>query len=602
MKKKRTIVLFVNLVCLFFLGAVGCNPIPIVPSTEEKHPPVPRAWTPDQVDALVSMEQVSIYSQAPRENGTPPAECDYIRFLRFKLREAPQDPSAADAILLMIPGVVEGANGFEYIGRQTVYMAKTQYGKSFEVWAFDRRNNCLEDVTGAEAAEQETDLKKAEEIFINYYYKGVPLNGRTFKGFLKSADVPFVSEFGLKMDTEDIYRIITTMIPDPEVRRSKVFVGGHSMGGIHTSMFAGWDFDGSPATIDDAGYRNCAGLFALDSTVVPSTEVIKPFLDSLPQWLKDLGINITEDIYRDAITLIRDGTLPRVVPILDGEVGALMEMVGFLAHKAPDQEHTAIRNIPYSDNVDMLNRYFHSRTLERFLDGTDDIKNFRFTNEALFGILFDDDFAPLGMIQTSLGFLNGGEVVKKDFPNSSDLEQIPILYDLLSGFTGKQQLYIAAQSGCSAPLYTWANFDEIGTAEDTNYQSTDGSITYTTIKDEVSDIQDFARAQYIGPSNLIEWYFSTRRIIDIMAATLPYGPGYGLNFIHADKLAGLPQMEFHAGDSFIGEMPGSTPGKYPLMEGYNHMDPMFAAVDRPGFKESQVIRPLIEFALANAGE
>ena len=602
MKKNRVILFGFFIIALIFT-AIACNPVPVVnPSTEEKHPSVPRSWSPEQVDALVGMEQVSIYSPAPRENGTPPAECDYIRFLRFKLKSSPQDASSADAVLVMIPGVLEGANGFEYIARQTVYVAKTQYEKSFEVWAFDRRNNCLEDVTGAKAAEQEPDVKKAEEIFINYYYKGVPVNGRIFKGFLTSKDVPFVSEFGLKMDTEDVYKIITVMIPDPEVRRSRVFVGGHSLGGVHTSMFAGWDFDGNPVTTDDAGYRNCAGLFALDSTVVPTTDIIKPYLETLPQSAKDATIDMTEDTYREAVKLIRNNTIPRVIPILDGEVGALIEAVGYLAHKAPDQEHTAVRNVPYSDNVAMLTGFFHSRTLDRFLCGTDDIKKFRYTNEALLGILFDDDFAPLGMIQTSLGFLNGGEVVEKDFPNSADLEQIPALYDLITGFTGKAQLYIAAQSGESAPLYTWANFDEIGTGADPNYQSTDGSITYTTIKDEVSDIEDFARAQYIGPSNLIEWYFSTRRIIDIAAATLPFGPGYGLNFLHADKLEGLPQIEFHAGDSFIGEMPGSTPGKYPSMKGYNHMDPMFAAVDRPGFRESEVIRPLIEFALANTGE
>ena len=101
-------------------------------STEAKHPSVARAWTEAQVDALVGMEQVSIYSPAPRENGTPPAECDYIRFLRFKLKSAPADASKADACLIMIPGVIEGANGFEHIARQMVYIAKTQYEKTKE--------------------------------------------------------------------------------------------------------------------------------------------------------------------------------------------------------------------------------------------------------------------------------------------------------------------------------------------------------------------------------------------------------------------------------------------------------------------------------------
>lgn len=566
---------------------LGKDPVP-----EAKHPGVPRAWTAAQVDALVGMEQVAIYSPAPRENGTPPEGCDYIRFLRFKLRSMPQDAALADAALLMIPGVIEGANGFEHIARQMIYIAKTQYSKNFEVWAFDRRNNCLEDTTGIDAAAQAATPAQSERIFIDYYYKGVPIGGKVFQGFLKSEDVPYVSEFGLKLDTEDIFTIITTMIPDPVTRRKKVFVGGHSLGGMHTSMFAGWDLDGDPATPEDAGYRNCAGIFALDSTLTPATGF--DFGDLIPGATGD----VTRAEYERSISRIRSNETIRIIPGLDGEVGALMEAVGYLAHTAPDAENTSVKNVPYSENVEFLNRLFHSRTTARFLTGADNIRKFRYTNEALLGVLFDDDYAPAGMIQVSMGFLNGGAVVEKDFPLSEGLEDLPNMWELITSFTGDAQLYIAAESGRRGPLYTWANFDEIGTAADPEYRSTDGSLTYTTITDEVSDIQDFARALYIGPSNLIEWYFSTRRLVDIVAAGKPFNQEYGLNFIYPIQVTLMPQIEFPAGDSM---MHLSDP-KYPPMPGYNHMDPMFAAVDRPGFKDNQVIRPLIEFVLAQTTE
>lgn len=597
---KKRFFLFYLLMVLFIYYAAGCE-WQGDPEPEAKKQGAVQEWTQADVDEIVEMTQVSIPAAAPRENGTPPEACDYIRFLRFKLKSMPDDASEADAVLLMIPGVVEGANGFEYIARQLIYVGNTQYGKNFEVWGFDRRNNCLEDTTGIDAIEASGDISTAEQLFIDYYYNGAEVNGRVFEGFLKSEDMPYLSEFGLKMDTEDIYTIITTMIPDPEVRRKKVFVGGHSMGGMHTSFFAGWDFDGDPATTDDAGYRNCAGLFALDSTLVPISSIVE---EMLPEDAQDeTGDGMTQERYERLVSRLRDGQLTRAIPFLDGEVGALMESAGYLAHMAPGKEHTAVKNVPYSDNVDMLNRFFHSRTLGRFLSGTDDLKEFRYTNEALVGILFDDDFAPIGMIQTSMGFLHGGGVVEKDFPLSDSFqENMPGLADLLASFlTGSSQHYIATESGQRAPLYTWANFDEIGTNDDPEYQSTDGSVTYTTITDEVTDIQDFARALYIGPSNLIEWYFSTRRLVDLLAAVSSYGPEYGLNFMHADQVENMPQIEFPAGDTFV-VIPGTTGNDYEPMEGYNHMDPMFASVDRPGFKESEVIRPLIEFVLDNVGE
>ena len=51
----------------------------------------------------------------------------------------------------------------------------------------------------------------------------------------------------------------------------------------------------------------------------------------------------------------------------------------------------------------------------------------------------------------------------------------------------------------------------------------------------MTDIQDLARALYAGPSNLVEWYFSLRQVVDLMALTMPYAQKYGINYLHADK-------------------------------------------------------------------
>ena len=148
----------------------------------------------------------------------------------------------------------------------------------------DRRSNALEDQTGFQAAKAAANGKRRDKNHEDYYYGGVAINGQTFKGFLASKDAPYLSEFGMKMDTEDMFAIIRTMVPDPAVRKKKVFVGGHSMGGMHASIFAGWDLDGDPKTLDDAGYMNCAGMFALDSSVSPMTGMMESGPGALYQW------------------------------------------------------------------------------------------------------------------------------------------------------------------------------------------------------------------------------------------------------------------------------------------------------------------------------
>ena len=141
--------------------------------------------------------------------------------------------------------------------------------KNIEVWAVDRRSNCLEDLTGFEAAEGMTDVVEAEKVLIDYYYKNSEIDGKEFDGFLTSSDLDEVSNYGLAMSTDDMFNIIEYMIPDQATRKQKVFIGGHSLGGLHTSSFLAWDRDGNPDTLDDAGYNNTAGAFGLDTTLAP---------------------------------------------------------------------------------------------------------------------------------------------------------------------------------------------------------------------------------------------------------------------------------------------------------------------------------------------
>ena len=619
MRRKSTVI---GVFCLAFLILLaGCYQ-PGGPVPEGAHAPVPRDYTQEQVDAVVVMEEQVIPAPLPDAWGAPEA-CDEIHFLRFRPRDGstldPKDSLKAnatttDAMLVMLPGVLEGANGFEYMARQLVYMAKTQDKKNAEIWAVERRNNRLEDLSAGNFLEEALSsgsmtLEEAADVAIGYYYQGKPINGKTFGGWYTNQNIPFLSEFGLKLDTEDVFKVIQTLVPDQAVRKEKVFVGGHSLGGMMTSMFAGWDLDGNPATTEDAGYNNCAGLFGLDTVVIPLSDIINVFLGFLPDSIYQQVLNMTEPVYAGLVGGLKDGSLPVVLnspPILDSEAMTLLEALSIAAYYEPDAECTLIHNFPYSGNMELLLRVLHSCDLQTFMEGKPEVRDFRYTNEAMLGAVFDDSLAPVGMIQHSMGFLQGGPVVTKQFPAPESIKIVPFFSDLLNTLFGHGPSFIANDAGPidnlgTGPLYSWVNFDEIGDASDPNYQDTTGSTTYTTMDNEVTDIQDVARAIHKGSLNLVEWYFSTRVIVDIMGALMPYAPKYGINFMHADRLKEMPQILFMAEQGVLNgalyEM--AIPGEYNFIKGYNHMDVLNASANTSSRRPNEVIRPLIDFVLGN---
>ncbi len=601
MRKSSTLICALCLALLILLA--GCyqqgGPIP-----EGAHAPAPRDYTQADVDSMVTMEEQVIPAPLPAEWGAP-AECNEIHFLRFRLSDGSTlDPannarvnaSTTDAMMVMLPGVLEGANGFEYLARQLIYQAKVNDHKNYEVWAVERRNNRLEDLSGINYIEDQLSkgqitFDKAVEIYIDYYYKGQSLNGKTFAGWYTNQQLPFLSEFGLKLDTEDVFKVIQTLVPDPQVRRNKVFVGGHSMGGPMAAYFVGWDLDGNPATTDDAGYNNCAGIFGLDTQLGPMASSGSSIFGSISS-------DLTEADYAALLENLRNGTTNVVLntpPILGAEVMDLLEAVALAAYNEPDAENNWARHVPWSGDVQMLLQTMHSRDLDTAIRGVPDIKDFRYTNEAMLGVIFDDSFAPLMMIQNSMGFLQGGAVIAKDFPLWP-----ASLIPGLSGMLGTGPYFIANDAGPadnlgSGPLYSWANFDEIGDASDPNYQDTTGQTTYTTMDNEVADIHDVARVIFKGPMNLVEWYFSQRLLTDFSGATRPFGPNYGLNFLYADKVATMPQVLFRADHGTHTDDTSATPGKVYELKGYNHMDVLTASANTSSRRPNGVIRPLIDF-------
>ncbi len=585
------------------MGELNYDPVGPIP--EEKKLPADMDWTEMIVDETVVVEMIEIYSPLSIDNGEPPPECDYIRFLRFRLHDNSRtynDAQDADAVLLMIPGMLGGANSFEYIGRQVVYAAKENHGLEFEVWAMDRRNNCLEDTYIADLIEEglkhgTIGADEAVQMANDYYYYGKEVGGQIFQYWRKSSDTPYLSEFGLEMDTKDMFKIAETMLPNRQVRKQKLFVGGHAMGGIHTSLFAGWDLDGKSDTLEDAGYNNCAGLFGFDTFIKPIEEMLDDYVQTsigfVPEFFVSMGKDFSELVYVRAMRSIRNGSglisIPRILSTMsttganiNAEFMAIMEIAGLLAYYAPDEEHTAIKELNLSNNFRTLLRTYQSRNDNHETNHIPSINDFRYTNEALLGILFDDDFTHINFFQASMGFLNGGAVTEKKLHEYKDME-----------------LFVAIDAGPDfdqlgeGPLYTWTNYDEVGKVPGEEHQDIDSTTTFTTMDDEVSNIRNFARAMFKGPLNSTEWYFPSRRILDIVAAACDYGPEYGINNIHSSHMEDLPKIEFIAEDGVTDPSQRQYTG-YPIT-GFNHLDPLFQAANTSSHRANDVIIPLIEF-------
>jgi len=167
-------------------------------------------------------------------------------------------------------------------------------------------------------------------------------------------------------------------------------------------------------------------------------------------------------------------------------------------------------------------------------------------------------------------------------------------------------MFIANDAGPSyfelgkGPLYTWVDFDQVGRPSDPEYEDTQGAVTYTTMVEEVSDIRDVAQVLYKGRSNFLEWYFTMRLMVDMMALLHPFAPDYGLNYLHAAELGGLPHLEVMAGSNLNPFSQGTPPGERLVLEGYNHIDVLTAAADRPSLRENESFQPIIDFMLENS--
>ncbi|MBJ7470820.1 MAG: hypothetical protein JHD16_05935 [Solirubrobacteraceae bacterium] len=545
-------------------------PAMAAPAAERLETPIASAST--QSDVAVSLVKLRV--PLIKSTAAHPEACDWIQYVRFRSFTGPTDPMQASSVAVLMPGILEGAMALEPLARNAVREAKRR-GRDIEVWALDRRGNCLEDLTGLNAYEASGNFTDATD----YYFRGATINGRKFKGFKYGTEV--LRDIGLAQTVNDYYSVMTNELPDQAWREQHVICGGHSLGGPLTQVFAGWDFDGKRETTTDAGYRQCAAFAGFESMLD-----LDPTQD-YPQ-LK-FAINVLTlgqvDIVRKAgLEAIKKRQIPAIVP-LDGvdPISAMaIEAIGTAAYKDPDGLATPlVKSLPYNSSLDSFFHLAGSTDLSRLLFSKDSVRHYAYTNAALLGQLFDDNGTPISAIRASFGFFDNAKAMRRN-RLADQFAHIPLANWALQ----KNNLFVPRKAGPGVPVTGWVNYDELGPDQIGPGLTNPGT--------EVTDAEQFARIQFEGPTNFTEPYFPLRVITDL---TSFYGHDKGgdlKNFTYRHPTARKPRMQSLGGSGVQIKAKLGGPDPFVIQPGYEHVDAVTAAEQQNNGKPEGSTKVLVD--------
>jgi pimeloyl-ACP methyl ester carboxylesterase len=156
-------------------------------------------------------------------------------------------PRDARNVLVLVPGTSAGGAYFVPLAKALVKQAE-----GWQVWSVERRENLLEDHSVLDRAK--AGHATTQELF-DYYlgYLSDPAFATHFQ-LIPDADVAFARRWGMRVEVEDLHRVVTAAGKDGR----RVVLGGHSLGGSITTAYATWDFDGRP------GVKDLSGLVYID--------------------------------------------------------------------------------------------------------------------------------------------------------------------------------------------------------------------------------------------------------------------------------------------------------------------------------------------------
>lgn len=415
------------------------------------------------------------------------------------------------------------------------------------------------------------------QVAFDYYFNGKAVGGRTFAGIATPAQTAWLSRVGLAQTVRDETTVITRELP-AAFRTKKLLCGGHSLGGPLTGALASWDFDGDPATTADAGYKQCAGFFTLDTRL---PEPGDPNNQAIPT---ALGI---ADGLAGAIT-----GAPTITggPPFSAEVFQIVPILGLATELAPDAPSALIGQLPRDDNFNSALGLLLSSTWLQALTGQPDVRTLNASNAATLASVFDDNSSAISILRAGLGLPGGAPVAPKEFP-------VPFDAPVTLGLFGGSRLGAPASYGPGAPMYRWRTWQQV--ASDPPLLAPDGK-PYSTATNEVTDIQQFAAAMASGSLDFLEQYFPTRIVTDLTAFGIGDRGGslkdarYNVDFstkpvLNLDAARGLAPGMGAAADG-----PNSRTVSLP---GYSHLDVGTAAENDANGQPSALPVELARFAL-----
>jgi len=491
------------------------------------------------------------------------------------------DTGAPDTILVLMPGTWAGAMSLNNYAVDLLRLAKQSGVKGFQVWLIDRRSEQLEDHTGILWANQNLSKLKTDEILqgISDYYKpgfspgeeGKILLGRKFTPLDHNA-VRFLANFGGDTTIRDWRAVVLAAaraVGDQVIEKpgeepvivkkpgKKVLIGGHSLGGSLTVMYAAYDFDRRPGK-EILGMNDVDGLVLLEGGGFPKKETTVIDADSYLNSQKKRFT--TGKVYFD-MNMMGIQYAPSTMLSLD--------LSGWAADNARGQES-------------VFPQYARPKQVQLP----------HITNEAMLGFAIDDDLATFFIARASIGYPAGA--LHKQFKKASgipfDPGKCPLVTPFGPGHKPMDEKFV----------YDWVNIDR---KPKSFFYGKPGCRRCTVEEDqgpEVTDFYTFARSLYNGvdyyaeslefnpgPNDFPEWYFPPRLSSDSgkLGSRIVAKDGTELfSGVHIQDIS-LPVISFFGGDS-LGEfrVPKLSEKYFPagvlkhpetqvhLVQGYTHLD------------------------------
>ncbi|MEV6767470.1 hypothetical protein AB0N05_02445 [Nocardia sp. NPDC051030] len=562
-----------------------------------------------ETDDGVVVSEVTWYAPMPAGSLPHPPETDYLSFLRFRWAGGPEDPAAADAVLSAQAGAAEGPCSMDPLARNIVRELGHR-GIAAEFWAMDRRDNQVWDHTGLEAAVAAEDY----QVALGYYFENATLNGRRFDGFGVTGDRSNVlADIGLRRVIEDWHFIHSHEIPDPAVRKRNLFVGGHSYGGQITALYAAWDF-GDHGNADEAGCGQMAGYVSFDG---PLQLRILP--DHVPGFSEALRMGWDSPIGQLPISVVNEGlrlgVLPRTMAlpsIFDGlfpqgqvlaplaEIETMAAIFGLAARFEPDAESVFPRRFPHTFVWEVLGRVFLGGDVVNTVTQQSSFRDFRMTNAAVLGAIFDGQGLPFALAAPNFGTLDGGPVAERKFPIGPDFNGVPLIGWATSFLTWQPRFTPTS----TQHLYTWRNYNRMDEPfEYPQLTSTGGPLNASF--EEHSDAAEIARA-FGGTGRLgyLEPYVSAKQYTDEIFMLLGDRSG-DFRFIRFEdfrsRVPGIQLVSAQLWGKFRW-IPGFIEPDARFIEHYSHSDMINATAVQNDGKPDPVMWQTVDFIQRTIGK